>query len=471
MNTGHAETMLRVMRAALRAVEPAEAVHRHVRRDGETLEIGPQRYRLGEIERIFVVGGGKAGAPMAAALAELLPNEITAGLVNVKYGHTATSAAWDVRFGHLADLPVTRPTLNEPGTGPVMLMEAGHPTPDAAGLAGAGRIADLLRQAGPRDLVIALFSGGGSALLPLPVTGIGLDDYQALTTLLLRSGADITEINTVRKHCAQLQGGQMARLAAPARFVALILSDVVGSPLDVIASGPATPDPTTYADALAVLRRYDILDEIPVGIRNHLMRGATADVPETPKPGDPDLVRVANVVIGENVTAARAAAHTARSLGLNATVLTTYCQGEAREVGRVAAGLAQGIAAGQSDLLRPACVIFGGETTVTVHGDGMGGRNQELALAAAIALDRGGLPADADVAVVGLATDGTDGPTMAAGGLATGDTVARGRALGLDAYSTLARNDSLPYLDALGSLVLTGPTGTNVNDLIFVWCW
>jgi hydroxypyruvate reductase len=338
-------------------------------------------------------------------------------------------------------------------------------------MSGAERIAALLQTAGEHDLVIALISGGGSALLPLPVAGITLDDYRALTGQLLRCGADITQINTVRKHCSRLQGGQMARLAAPAPLVALILSDVVGSPLDVIASGPAVPDPSTYHDALALLRAYGLLEQAPASVVRHLRRGEAGEIAETPKPGDPLFARATNVVIGDNASAARAATEEARRRGLHAALLTTLCQGEAREVGKMVAGLAQGIAAGQSDFAPPVCVVMGGETTVTVRGEGQGGRNQELALAAAVALDSAAGPAGAEVVVVSLATDGTDGPTEAAGGLATTGSVARGRALGLDAAAALADNASLPYLNALGDLIITGPTGTNVNDLIFAFVW
>ena len=364
--------------------------------------------------------------------------------------------------GDSADAP--RP----PETGAIRIVEAGHPVPDAAGLAGAAQIATLLSGLTPRDLVFVLISGGGSALLPLPVEGISLADYQALTGALLRCGADITEINTIRKHCSRLQGGQLARLAAPAQVVTLILSDVVGTPLDAIASGPTVPDRSTFADALAILTRYGILDQIPGSVRGHLLTGAAGAIPDTPKPGDPLFERVTNVVIGDNASAGRAAVAEARRLGFSSALLTTFIQGEAREVGRAVAGLAQGIACGQSDFVAPACLVLGGETTVTIRGQGSGGRNQELALAAAIALDSYPLPDGVEAAVVSLGTDGTDGPTDAAGGIAWPDTVARGRALGLDARAALADNDSYPYLGALGDLIVTGPTGTNVNDLVMV---
>lgn len=391
-------------------------------------------------------------------------------MINVKYGHAAAAGGWEVRFAgqRSRDVPAGGPAAS---VRPLTLLEAGHPVPDANGLAGAARIADLLRGLTERDLVLVLLSGGGSALLPLPAPGLTLADYGALNEQLLRCGATIGEINAVRKHCSRLQGGQMARLAAPAQVAALILSDVVGSPLDVIASGPTVPDRSTFAEALAVLARHNIVGVVPAGVRDHLRRGAAGSIPETPKPGDPLFECVHTVVIGDNLSAARAAVAEAARVGLRSALLTTFVQGEAREVGRVAAGLAQGMAWGQSDFGAPACLVLGGETTVTIRGAGLGGRNQELALAAACALDGQPLPPGIEVAVVSLGTDGTDGPTDAAGGLATAESLARGRRLGLDAAAALTNNDSYRYLAALGDLLFTGPTQTNVNDLIFVFAF
>jgi glycerate 2-kinase len=470
----HRERIIAVLDAAIRAVDPRAAVRVHVARSGDVLRIGDRSYSLAEIDRVFVVGGGKAGAPMAAAIHEILPERITTGTVNVKYGHHAGAGDWQVRFEHrpLVDSSVRPDAASLPApvdTGPIVIVEAGHPVPDAAGLAGAQCIAALLHGLTERDLVVVLISGGGSALLPLPADAITLADYQALTGLLLRCGADITEINTVRKHCSRLQGGQLARLAAPAHVATLILSDVVGTPLDAIASGPTVPDRSSFADAWRILERYGIAEQAPAAICGHLRRGVAGLIPDTPKPGDPLFERVNNVVIGENASAGRAAVAEAKRLGFTAALLTTFLQGEAREVGRVVTGLAQGIASGQSDFSPPVCLVLGGETTVTIRGKGTGGRNQELALAAAIALEGYPLPPGVEVAVVSLGTDGTDGPTDAAGGIVTGDSVARSRALGLDARAALDANDSYHLLGALGDLIVTGPTQTNVNDLIFVF--
>jgi glycerate 2-kinase len=440
----------RLVQAALCAVDPAQAVQRAIQRQGNDLHVvvgsgddgqDGVHYHLDQYERVFVVGGGKAGAPMAQALAEILGDRLTGGWVNVKQGHLVQET-----------LP---PALT--------IHEARHPIPDEAGRHGAAQILRMVEEAMAQDLVFCLISGGGSALLPLPVKGITLADLQALTDALLRCGATINEINAVRKHCSQIKGGQLARAAFPATTVALILSDVVGNPLDVIASGPAVPDPSTYAEAWAVLTHYGIQDRIPPRIADHLRAGLDGKVPETPKPGDPIFERVRNAVIGNNAIAACAAKVAAEQMGYHALLLSTYVEGEAREVAKVAAAIAKSLAVEGWPLPRPACVIAGGETTVTLRGDGKGGRNQELALAAALALD--GWPG---VTVVALATDGTDGPTDAAGAIVDGETIARARALGLSAADYLARNDSYAFFDRLGDLIRTGPTNTNVNDLTFI---
>lgn len=430
---------LEVLAAALDAVDPAEAIRRVMVRDGETLRIDGVAYDLTRYRRVLVVGGGKAGTSMVQAVEAILGERIAAGWVNVKHGYTA---------------PTTRITVHE----------AGHPVPDAAGMAGTRAMVDLLRGATGDDLVLCLISGGGSALMTLPVDGVSLEDMQALTGLLLRCGAPIQAINTVRKHLSQVQGGQLARLAHPATVVALILSDVVGSPLDVIASGPTVPDSTTFDDALQVIAQYGIEDEVPEAIRRHLARGAAGEIPDTPKMGDPALEHVQNVIVADNARAAQAAVERAQALGFNTLLLSTYIEGEAREVAKVLAALAREIAATGHPVPRPACLILGGETTVTVRGDGIGGRNQELALAAALGIE--GMP---HALIASLATDGSDGPTEAAGGLVDGMTVERGRAAGLSAQASLANNDAYPYLDRVGDLLVTGPTHTNVNDLMAVF--
>jgi len=431
----------RLVRAALDAVDPAQAVRSAVRRKGHLLQVGERMVDLERYERVFIVGGGKAGAPMAQALVEILGDRLAAGWINVKQGHLIDAE------------PAPALTIHQ----------ASHPIPDEAGRLGAAQILRMAQKATERDLVFCLISGGGSALMPLPVPGITLSDLQALTDALLRCGATINEINAVRKHCSQLKGGQLARAAYPATVIAFMLSDVVGNPLDVIASGPTVPDTSTFDDAQATLIKYDIADTIPQRIVSHLRAGIHGDVPETPKPGDPVFERVYNEVIGSNAIAAQAALAKAREMGLHTLLLSTYVEGEAREVAKVFAAIGKGLAVEGWPLPRPACVIAGGETTVTLRGDGRGGRNQELALAAAIALEGW-----SGVTVVALATDGTDGPTDAAGAIADGGTVARARALGMSAADHLARNDAYPFFDCLGDLIRTGPTNTNVNDLTFI---
>ncbi|MDR7412702.1 MAG: glycerate kinase [Armatimonadota bacterium] len=429
---------LQIFRAGLRAANGAESVRRALRRDGDRLEVGDLRVALSEFARVWVVGFGKASAQMALAVEEVLGERVDGGVVVTKHGH---------------GVPLRR----------VQVLEASHPLPGPEGETAARRVVELLQAAGERDLVLCLISGGGSALLPLPAEGLTLQDKVAVTDLLLRSGATIAEVNAVRKHLSAVKGGWLARVAHPARVVGLVVSDVLGNRLDAIASGPFSPDPTTYADALAVLERYGLVEKVPATVRRRLERGAAGEVPETPKPGDPVFQRVRLRVVASVVDAVEAARAEAERLGYHTSVLTTSLEGEAREVGRVVAALAREEALQDRPVPKPACLVLGGETTVTVRGSGRGGRNQELALAAALGLD--GLEG---VLVASFATDGTDGPTEAAGAFADGSTVARGGSRGLDARRYLAANDSYAFFEALGDLVRTGPTGTNVNDVVLI---
>ena len=438
-----------LQQAALAAVEPAAAVRRHVHREQDTLTVADRSYDLSDYERVFIVGGGKAAAPMTAAIADLLGGHLTAGAIVTKYGHA-------IHQSPTCDEPVPSEAQGRSRTiTNLQIIEAGHPVPDENSVRGAQAVAALAQRATERDLVVCLISGGASALLTLPVPGLALTDLQSLTDTLLRSGATINELNTVRKHWSRIKGGNLARLVAPAALVTLILSDVVGDPLDVIGSGPTVPDPTTVSDAREVLERHG---RNPWGF----LKPQGFKLHETPKPGDPIFARVQHVVVGSNRLAALAATEKARQLGFNALLLSTYVEGEAREVARVAAALAKGIRAHGDPLPPPACLVWGGETTVTVRGKGKGGRNQELALAAALALDGW-----SGVLLMTLATDGNDGPTDGAGAVITGETVARARAVGLDAQTALETSDSYTFFDSLGDLLRTGPTGTNVNDLLF----
>lgn len=435
------EHVLAIMEAALLAVDPAEAVQRNVALQGDTLRVGTTAYDLRKYEHIYVAGAGKASAVMALALEDILGERITAGWVNVKNGYTA-------------------PTRK------IAIHEAGHPIPDMRSIEGTRQMVSLLKRAGARDLVFCLISGGGSALMTMPVDGISLRDVELLTEALLRSGATINEMNTIRKHLSQVKGGQLARLAYPAQVISLILSDVIGSPLDVIASGPTSPDPTTYAQAYEVLQKYNLLQNVPYAIVGQLKQGVEGHIPETPKPQDEVFCRVQNLVIASNEHAAHAALEKARQLGLNSLLLSTFVEGEAREVAKIFAAIAREIAHSGQPVSRPACIIAGGETTVSVRGKGLGGRNQELVLAAApfiAGLDK--------VAILSLGTDGTDGPTDAAGAIASGSTISRAAQKGLSVASYLANNDAYHFFQNLGDLLITGPTNTNVNDLIFVFAF
>jgi hydroxypyruvate reductase len=384
------------------------------------------------------LGAGKAAAKMASAVEELLPDKISSGIVIVKYGHK---------------LPLNL----------VEIVEAGHPLPDEAGVAGTTRIVELLRQATEEDLVILLLSGGGSALLPCPVDPITLEDKIRTSQTLLDCGATIHEINAVRKHISKIKGGRLARLAHPATLVSLILSDVVGDDLDAIASGPTVPDSSSFADCLLVVERYELKEKIPPRVRAFLEAGARGEVEETPKAGEPIFQHVRNVIVGNNRMAVEAARVKAEGLGYNTLALSSFIEGEAKVVAAAHAAIAKEIITTGNPIRRPACVLSGGETTVAVRGAGLGGRNQEFSLAAAAAIDG----ADGVVILSG-GTDGTDGPTDAAGGVVDGTTLQRGRDKGLDAADFLRRNDSHRFLSTVGDLLVTGPTLTNVMDLRLV---
>ncbi len=426
---------LQIFRAALQAADPVQAVLRHCSVEGSVFRAGKRRYRLDAFKNIYVIGAGKASAAMAQAVEKLLGRRITGGSVTVKYGHGA---------------PLRR----------VRIQEASHPVPDDAGVAGAVRIAEIARHAGPDDLVICLISGGASALTPLPSAPMTLAEKQATTRLLLDCGADIKEINTVRKHLSDFKGGQLARLAAPATLVSLMLSDVIGDPLDAIGSGPTVADTTTFAAARAILEHYELLGKAPRAVVERIERGVAGDIPDTPKPDDPAFERTHNLIVGSNRMAVEAAREKAKALGYRTLVLSTMIEGETRDVARVHAAIAREIQDSGQPLRPPACVISGGETTVTIRGKGLGGRNQEFVLAAA--LDIAGHPG---LVVLSGGTDGTDGPTDAAGAIADGQTVQRANGAGVSAMTRLVENDSYHFFDAIGDLVKTGPTRTNVMDV------
>jgi hydroxypyruvate reductase len=439
----HKAAVMEVLNPALAAADPYRAVVNAL-----TWRLPAQLLAsLSPNGKVYVVGAGKAGAAMTRAAQDVLGERVAGGLVIVKDDRRPTTD--DRRLGQSS----------------IRLVVAGHPVPDERGVAAAAELVRVVEGVGRDDLVVCLISGGGSALLTLPAAGISLEDIQAVTGLLLRAGATINELNAVRKHLSGVSGGQLARIAAPARVLSLILSDVTGSPLDVIASGPTVPDPTTFAEALDVLERYGITEGVPRSVLDRLEHGVAGQLAETPKPGDPLFRDVTNLLVASNVLAVEAAAGKARELGFNTSIISTYLEGEARVVGRVLAGMTREVVEHRRPLARPACLLFGGETTVAVRGDGIGGRNTELALSAALALDGLG----SDVVVASLATDGGDGISPSAGGIVDGTTLVRGRALGLDGQASLDNNDSYTYLSALGDAIMTGPTGTNVNDIMAVF--
>ena len=434
-------TIMEIGRAAIAAVDPATAVREIVSLIDGGIQVGRVHVPDADIRRVIVLGAGKASPRMAAALVEILGERVRGGLVVTKDGYASPA-------------------------GQVEIVEAGHPVPDARGQAATRRLLDTAAEAGAGDLVFCVISGGGSALTPCPPQGISLLELQEVTDQLLRSGATINQMNAIRKHLSEFHGGLLAAAAAPARVIGLLVSDVVGNPVDVIASGPTAPDPTTYADALAALDAFDLRADAPVSIRERLELGARGGLPETPKPDEPLFERVTNLVIADNARAGLAAVAAAEAAGLHAQFLTSRVEGEAREIAKLIAGAAIDIARSGRPVQRPGCAIFGGETTVTVRGQGRGGRSQELAVAAAQAL-----VGEPRTAVFALATDGTDGPTDACGGLIDWTTLERARAAGGDCARALADNDSYAYLRCCGDLVRFGPTGTNVNDLYMAFGW
>jgi len=423
-----------VLFAGLRAADPERLVRENLRARGGAVRVAGTDYeRKG---RLVVVAAGKAASRMARAAEQALGTALDEALA------VDTSAT----------VPLVRTRLRL----------AGHPVPDERGLAAAAEVEALARPLGPRDLLLVLLSGGASALLPAPVPGVSLEDKAALTRLLLRAGAAIGEINAVRKHLSRLKGGGLARAAGGARVVCLVLSDVVGDDLSTIASGPTVPDPTTYADALEILRRRGLLETVPAPARRHLEKGVRGERPETPKAGDPLFRRVSTRIVGSNRLSVAAAAREARRQGLRPMVLTTSLEGEAREAARVLVSVLRECVEGGSPAAPPVCLLAGGETTVTVRGTGQGGRNQELAAAAVTPLSDFPRPA----VVASLATDGIDGVGGAAGGVADDLSLRRAARAGLAPVDVfLEANDSRAFLGPLGDLIVTGPTGTNVVDL------
>jgi hydroxypyruvate reductase len=432
--------LVEIFNAALAAVDPYRAVLGFVNVTRNSLHAGDASYELDAYERIIVVGAGKATARMAQAVESLLGKRIATGLIVVKEGHTAP-------------------------LGIIEQVEAAHPVPDEAGEAGTKRILEMMRAADEKTLVICLLSGGGSALLVAPAEGVTLQDKQDATSLLLNAGASIDELNAVRKHLSAVKGGRLAQAAYPAQVVTLLLSDVIGDRLDVIASGPTAPDDSTFADARSVIAKYRLEEKMPSRVSDYLKRGVNGQVAESVKAGDRCLDHTRNVIVGAIGLALEAAAEEARQLRMPAIIIGTELQGEARVAARF---LAQAARTTLAELRagEPCCLLSGGETTVVVRGAGKGGRNQELALAFALEIE--GLEG---VSLLSAGTDGNDGPTDAAGALVDGQTAARARGLGIDPALYLENNDSYSFFQRFDDLsgeyshFITGPTGTNVMDM------
>jgi hydroxypyruvate reductase len=420
-----------ILAAAIRATHAGERLRAALVREGGTLGLAGRP--LPDGARLVVAALGKAAGAMALALEEVAGERIAAGLVVTKAGHGVALRRCALR-------------------------EAGHPVPDGRSAAAGREVLRLAEGARPEDVLLVLLSGGASALSACPQAGLAQEDLAATTALLLRAGAEIEELNAVRKHLTELSGGRLAARAACRRIEVCVVSDVLGDRLDVIGSGPCEPDPSTFADALGVLAARGVLARVPVAVRAHLEAGARGERPESPKPGDPAFARVRTTLLASNRDALAAAAREAGARGLRAVRVSGALRGEARRAGRRLAALGRAL---RED--GPVCLLAGGETTVTVRGAGRGGRCQELCLAAALEL-----AGEPRVALLAAGTDGSDGPTDAAGAFADGGSVARGAQLGLDAAGCLARNDAHGFFAGEGGLLRTGPTGTNVLDLVLV---
>ena len=428
----------RIWNAALRAVDPESAIRKMVKREGSTLRIQGTPFDLKKTGKVWILGAGKAAAPMGRAAERILGRYLSGGILATKYGHSLPLKTLDI-------------------------VEAGHPLPDVNSIASAERMLGLAKTGiKPEDLVLCLLSGGASSLLVSPAEGVTLQDKLACTRILLENGADIYELNAVRKHLSRIKGGGLARLLAPARIVVLILSDVVGDDPGTIASGPLAPDSTTFGGCMETFRKLGVLDRIPPAVRLRFELGAAGQIEETPKEGDRVFREIESFIIGSNSQACTAAAQTAKRLGYHAQVLTSRLEGDTGEAARFHMSVAAEIAARQRPVRRPACVISGGETTVKLRGTGKGGRNQEFALHCVRPL--AGLTAPCLVASLG--TDGTDGPTEAAGAVADNSTLTRCIKYGARFLEeSLGDNDSYTFFNRLGDLIVTGPTRTNVMDL------
>lgn len=427
--------------AGVEAVNPYKLVLQAVRFDGNKLTINDCSYNLSHFKKVVVIGAGKATAPMAQAMECILGDVIDDGKIIVKYGHTARLKK-------------------------IKMVEASHPVPDSSGVKGAEEIIRILKNADKESLVICLISGGASALLVSPAVGITLEDKKIATELLLKAGVAISELNTVRKHLSSIKGGRLAQIAYPAAIITLILSDVIGDRLDVIASGPTVPDPTTFQDSMAVIEKYGLRDRLPPKLLKLLRQGLNDKIKDTPKGDESFFKKTRTVVIGSIKNAIASATEQARSLGFDPDVVTSKLQGEARDAARYLAATAIEVQNSMRHGDKPRCLISGGETTVNVKGNGLGGRNQELAMAFAMEIE--GIKG---ITMLSAGTDGTDGSTDAAGAIVDGNTIVLARELGIIPEIYLENNNSYNFFKRFDFVskrrhhLITGPTGTNVMDM------
>ena len=426
--------MKRLLQAGLEAADPFLAMEKILSVEGSTLRVGEKEYNLKRFDRILCVGAGKASGEMALALENILGSRIFGGCLAIK------------------EIPTHR--LQK-----IQLFKASHPVPNMRSIQASKRILSLAQSLTRQDLLFVLVSGGASSLIAAPASGLSLNDKKLTTSLLLRSGATIQDINTVRKHLSAIKGGQLAA-STPATIITLVLSDVLGDDLATIGSGPTIADPTTFQDAQEVLMKFNILDHVPIAVRNHLEKGIHRHIPETPKTQDMNVSRIHHQLIGNNRLSVEGVLKQAEIEGMHSMLLTTTLQGEAREAGKIFGAIAQEIQAGTYPMPRPACLVWGGEPTVIVKGTGKGGRAQELVLSAAMQI--AGLKKSY---VAGFGTDGRDGPTEVAGAMVDGRTVERAKKLQIDPQEVLNKNDSYKFFKKVGGHIHTGATGTNVNDV------
>lgn len=426
-NKDSRKKILEVLESAIRGVEPYNCVKENIKIMGNELIIGNERYNLNSFENIYVIGAGKASMQMAKAVVDIFGMRVK-GFVN---------------------------SMENKEIGNIVCNKSSHPIPDKNGERGAKEIYKIAKNAAQNDLILCLISGGGSAMMPLPDKGIKLEDKIEITKLLLKCGANIYEINALRKHLSKIKGGKLAKVAYPAKTISLILSDVVSDSLDSIASGPTSPDTTNFEDAINILKKYELIDKIPKNVRKHLESKKN----ETPKKGDKIFENVRNIIIGNNKKALIFAERRAKKLGYNTLILTSFLEGEAKEVGIVLMSFAKEILKYNEPVKKPAMLIFGGETTVSLKGGGKGGRNQELALSALAKKPK-------NVTIASIGTDGIDGNSNAGGAIADDETLNLAKKQNLNIEEYLRNNDSNKFFELTNSLLITGPTGTNVADVV-----